>query len=164
MFLQDTGTQFNQSALQGTGVVTGTGLAGTGLAGSNSTVFAGLLTSTLGDGTANLTFDQNAGGTVTPLNSASGTYQVFQNGRVGFANLGNRLAAAYLIGPDQGFIIGSDSAATYGLLEQQTGAPFSLSSVQGSYVLSAPKEADNLAVNMIGELSSACLLYTSRCV
>jgi hypothetical protein len=155
MFLQDTGTQFNQSALQGTGVVTGTGLAGTGLAGSNSTVFAGLLTSTLGDGTANLTFDQNAGGTVTPLNSASGTYQVFQNGRVGFANLGNRLAAAYLIGPDQGFIIGSDSAATYGLLEQQTGAPFSLSSVQGSYVLSAPKEADNLAVNMIGELSSA---------
>jgi large repetitive protein len=155
MFLQDSGTQFTQSVLQGTGVVTGTGLAGTGIAGSNSTVFAGLLTSTLGDGTANLTFDQNAGGTVTQLNSASGTYQVFQNGRVGFTSLGNRLAAAYLIGPDQGFIIGSDSAATFGLLEQQSGAPFSLSSVQGTYVLSAPQEADTLAVNMIGELSSA---------
>jgi large repetitive protein len=155
MFLQDTSTQFNQSALQGTGVVTGTGLAGTGIAGSNSTVFAGLLASPLGDGTANLTFDQNAGGTVTPLNSASGTYQVFPNGRVGFTNLGNRVAAAYLIGPDQGFIIGSDSAATYGLLEQQSGAPFSLSSIQGTYVLSAPQEADTLAVNMIGELSSA---------
>ncbi|MGB8522188.1 MAG: Ig domain-containing protein [Candidatus Acidiferrales bacterium] len=155
MFLQNTGTQFNQSSLQGTGVVTGTGLAGTGIEGSNSTVFAGLLTSTLGDGTANLSFDQNAGGTVTPLTSASGTYQVFQNGRVGFTGLGNRVAAAYLIGPDQGFIIGSDTAATYGLLEQQSGAPFSPSSVQGTYVLSAPQEADTLAVNMIGELSSA---------
>jgi large repetitive protein len=158
MFLQDTGTQFNQSVLQGTGVVTGTGLVGTGITGSNSTVFAGLLTSALGDGTAALTFDQNDGGTVTTLNSASGTYQVLQNGRVGFTgftNLGNRLAAAYLIGPNQGFIIGSDSAATYGLLEQQTGAPFSLPSVQGSYVLSAPDEADTLAVNMTGQLSSA---------
>jgi hypothetical protein len=158
MFLQNTTTQFNQSSLQGTGVVTGTGLAGTGIAGSNSTVFAGLLTSTLGDGTANLSFDQNDGGTVTAVpasNPLSVTYQVFQNGRVGFTSSNNRLAAAYLIGPDQGFIIGSDSAATYGLLEQQTGAPFSLSSVQGTYVLSAPQEADTLAVNMIGELSSA---------
>jgi hypothetical protein len=154
MFLQDTGTQFNQSILQGSSVVTGTGLDGTGIAGSNSSVFAGLLTSASGDGSANLTFDQNAGGTVTPLNSASGSYQVLSNGRVGFTNLGNRLAAAYLIGPNHGFIIGSDSAATYGLLEQQTGAPFSLPSVQGSYVLSAPQEADTLAVNMIGQLSS----------
>ena len=64
------------------------------------------------------------------------------------------MTAAYLFGPEQGFIIGSDSAATYGLLEQQTGAPFSATSVQGSYVLSAPQEADTLAVNMIGELSS----------
>jgi large repetitive protein len=154
MFLQNPGTQFTQGVLQGPGVVSGTGLVGTGISGSNSTVFAGLLTSALGDGTANLTFDQNDGGTVTTLNSASGSYQVLPNGRVGFTNLGNRLTAAYLFGPDQGFIIGSDPAATYGLLEQQTGAPFSPTSVQGSYVLSAPEEADTLAVNMIGQLSS----------
>jgi hypothetical protein len=154
MLLQNTTTQFDQSVLQGTGVVTGTGLVGTGITGSNSTVFAGLLTSTLGDGTANLVFDQNAGGTVITLNSASGTYQVLPTGRVGFTNLGNRLAAAYLTGPNQGFIIGSDSAATYGLLEQQSGAPFSASSVQGSYALFAPQESDTQAVNMTGELSS----------
>ena len=155
MFLQNTTTQFNQSVLQGAGVVTGTGLAGTGLAGSNSTVFAGLLASPSGDGSASLSYDQNDGGTISLQNSLSGTYQVLQNGRVGFTNLGNRLAAAYLTGPNQGFIIGSDSAATYGLLEQQTNSPYSVSSVQGSYVLSAPKEADTLAVNMIGQLSSA---------
>jgi large repetitive protein len=155
MLLQNTATQFNQSVLQGAGVVTGTGLSGTGLAGSDSTVFAGLLTSTLGDGTANLSFDQNNGGAISLLNSLFGTYQVLQNGRVGFTNLGNRLAAAYLTGPNQGFIIGSDSAATYGLLEQQTIPSSSLASVQGSYVLFAPQEADSQAVNMLGQLSSA---------
>src|ERR1700678_1545724 len=155
MFLQNTTTQFNQSVLQGAGVVTGTGLAGTGLAGSNSTVFAGLLASPSGDGSASLSYDQNDGGTISLQNSLSGTYQVLQNGRVGFTNLGNRLAAAYLTGPNQGFIIGSDSAATYGLLEQQTNSPYSVSSIQGSYVLFAPKEADRLAVNMNGQLSSA---------
>src|SRR6202046_704802 len=157
MLLQDPGTQFIQSVLQGSGVVSGTGLVGTGISGSNSTVFAGLLTSTSGDGSATFSFDQNDGGTVTAVpasNPLPVTYQVFQNGRVGFTSSNNRLPAAYLIGPNQGFIIGSDSAATYGLLESQTGAPFSLTSVQGSYVLSAPQEADTLAVNMIRELSS----------
>lgn len=150
MVLQDPGTQFKQTALQGSSVVTGTGLAG-----ANSSVFAGLLASPLGDGTATLNFDQNNGGAVTLLNSLPGTYQVLQNGRVNFTNLGNRLAAAYLTAPGQGFIIGSDSAVTYGLLEHQTGTPDSASSVQGSYALFAPTEADTLAVNMSGELSSA---------
>lgn len=155
MLLQDTSTQFTQSSLLGSSVVTGTGLVGTGIVGSNSSVFAGLLSSASGDGSASLTFDQNAGGTVTTLNSASGNYQVLPIGRVGFTNLGSRLAAAYLIGQNQGFIIGSDSAATYGLLEQQSNAPFSLSSVQGSYVLSAPDESDTQAVNMTGQVTSA---------
>jgi hypothetical protein len=87
-------------------------------------------------------------------NSLSGTYQVLQNGCVGFTNLGSRLAAAYLIGPNQGFIIGSDAAGTYGRLEQQTGAPYSASSIQGSYALFAPKEADTNVVNMIGQVDS----------
>jgi len=148
MLLQDSSTQFNQSVLQGSGVVTGTGLDG-----ANSTVFAGILASTLGDGNATLSYTQNDAGTVT-ANSLSGTYQVLQNGRVGFTNLGPRLAAAYLIGPNQGFIIGSDAAATYGRLEQQTGAPYSTSSIQGSYALFAPKVADTNVTNMIGQVDS----------
>jgi hypothetical protein len=148
MLLQDSSTQFNQSVLQGSGVVTGTGLDG-----ANSTVFAGILASTLGDGNATLSYTQNDAGTVT-ANSLSGTYQVLQNGRVGFTKLGPRLAAAYLIGPNQGFIIGSDAAATYGRLEQQTGAPYSTSSIQGSYALFAPKVADTNVTNMIGQVDS----------
>jgi hypothetical protein len=148
MILQQPGTQFNQAVLQGSGVVTGTGLAG-----SNSTVFGGILASPSGDGSATLAYTQNDAGTVT-VNSLSGTYQVLQNGHVSFTGLGSRLAGAYLIGPNQGFIIGSDSAVTYGLLEQQTGAPFSASSVQGSYALFAPNEADTDVVNMTGQLSA----------
>ncbi|MGB8541534.1 MAG: Ig domain-containing protein [Candidatus Acidiferrales bacterium] len=148
MVLQNTSTQFNNTVLQGSGVVTGTGLAG-----SNSTVFAGLLASTLGDGNATLSYTQNDAGTVT-TNSSSGSYQVQSNGRVEFTGLGSRLAAAYLTGPNQGFIIGSDTAVTYGLLEQQTGAPYSPSSIQGSYALFAPKEADTSVVNMLGQLAA----------
>lgn len=148
MILQDPTTQFNDTVLRGSGVVTGTGLAG-----ANSTVFAGLLASSLGNGSATLSYTQNDAGTVT-TNSLSGNYQVQQNGRVGFTNLGSRLTAAYLIGPNEGFMIGSDSAATYGRLEQQIGAPYSLASVQGSYVLFAPKEADASVVHMIGQLDS----------
>jgi hypothetical protein len=148
MILQDRSTQFNQSVLQGSGVATGTGLDG-----ASSTVFAGILASSLGDGNATFSYTQNDAGTVS-ANSLSGTYQVLQNGRVGFTNLGSRLAAAYLIGPNQGFIIGSDAAVTHGRLEQQTGAPYSDSSMQGSYALFAPKEADATVVNMIGQLDS----------
>jgi hypothetical protein len=148
MILQNTSTQFTDAVLQGSGVVSGTGLAG-----SNSTVLAGLLASTLGNGSATLSYTQNDAGTVT-TNSLSGSYQVQSNGRVGFTGLGSRLAAAYLISPNQGFIIGSDTAVTYGLLEQQTGAPYSASSIQGSYALFAPKEPATNAVNMIGQLAA----------
>jgi len=148
MLLQNTSTQFNNTVLQGSGVVSGTGLAG-----SNSTVFAGLLASTLGNGSATLSYTQNDAGTVT-TNSFSGSYSVLQNGRVGFTGLGSRLAAAYLTGPNQGFMIGSDTAVTYGLLEQQTGAPYAASSIQGSYALFAPKEADTNVVDMIGQLAA----------
>jgi hypothetical protein len=148
MILQNTSTQFTDAVLQGSGVVSGTGLAG-----ANSTVFAGLLASTLGNGSATLSYTQNDAGTVT-TNSSSGSYQVQSNGRVGFTGLGSRLAAAYLTGPNQGFIIGNDTAVTYGLLEQQTGAPYTASSIQGSYALFAPKEADTNVVNMIGQVDA----------
>jgi large repetitive protein len=151
MVLQQPATLFDLGVLQGTGVATGTGLDG-----SAASVFAGLVSSALGDGNVTFSYDQNDGGTVTLLNSVAGTYQVAANGRAGFTGLGPRLAAAYLTGPNQGFLIGSDNAATHGLLEQQTSGPvFSASSVQGGYTLSTPFTADPQVVDMSGELSSS---------
>jgi hypothetical protein len=109
-----------------------------------------------------LTYSENNGGTVSnpvaPFNN--GTFSVANNGRVDFTTaagaptLGARVVAAYLTGVSQGFIIGSDAAATVGLLEQQSGGTpnFSAASVLDGYTLSAPLAADNMVKNIAGEV------------
>ncbi|MFZ3215566.1 MAG: Ig domain-containing protein [Candidatus Acidiferrales bacterium] len=150
MLLQQTGTAFDAGALNGVSVVTGSGLDG-----SNASVLAGLLTGN-GVSTAGVSYDQNDGGTVTS-GSAAGTYVAdpSMNGRIAFTGLGSRIAAAYLTGPNQGFLIGSDASVTYGLLEAQTSiAPFTNTSIQGGYTLSAETTLDTAALNVTGQLNS----------
>jgi hypothetical protein len=151
LILQQPGAMFDATALSGISVATGSGLDG-----SNATVLAGLLT---GDGTsvARVSYDQNDGGTVTANNTATGTYiaDPSNNGRMVFTGLGARFAAAYLTGPNQGILIGSDPAVTYGLLDAQTTtAPFSSTSIQGGYTLSAETTLDPATVNITGQLNS----------
>jgi len=155
MILQQTSTAFDATALHGTSVVTGSGLDG-----SNASVLAGLLTGLTtagGINEANSTYDQNDGGTFTPNNAAAGTYtpDPSTNGRIAFTGLGARLAAAYLTGPNQGILIGSDPAVTYGLLDAQTStAPFANTSILGGYTLSAETTLDPAALNITGQLDS----------
>src|SRR5271170_451462 len=155
LFLQQPGVVFDATALHGTSVETGSGLDG-----SNASVLAGLLTGVTtagGINEANSTYDQNDGGAVTANNVAAGTYtpDPSKNGRIAFSGLGTRLAAAYLTGPNQGILIGSDPAVTYGLLEAQTSvAPFTSTSIQGGYTLSAETTLDPATVNIVGQLNS----------
>ncbi len=151
LFLQQPGTAFDATVLSGISVATSSGLDG-----SNATVLAGLLT---GDGTnvASVSYDQNDGGTVTANNTATGTYiaDPSTNGRMAFTGLGARFAAAYLTAPNQGLLIGSDSAVSYGSLDAQTStAPFSSSSILGGYTLSAETTLDPATVNITGQLDS----------
>jgi len=151
MFLQQPGAAFDATALSGISVATGSGLDG-----SNATVLAGLLT---GDGTsvASVSYDQNDGGAVTANNTATGSYVADPsgNGRMAFTGLGARFAAAYLTGPNQGLLIGSDAAVTYGFLDAQTStAPFSTTSIQGGYTLSAETTLDPATLNISGQLNS----------
>jgi Putative Ig domain len=148
LFLQDPMASFNADALGATSVATGTGLDG-----ANSSVFAGLLTGN-GVSAASLTFDQNDGGTVTLNNSASGTFitNASSNGRFAFSGLGSRIAAAYLTAPNQGILIGSDAAVTYGRLDAQTTVPpFNSASIEGGYTLSAPATLDSATLNFLGQ-------------
>jgi hypothetical protein len=160
--LQQTSTQFDQSTLAGASVATGTGLGASG----NASVFAGLLTSTLCNQNAavSLAYDENNGGTInggaaTPI-SFSGTCAITSNGRVSFTGLGTtaaatRVAVAYLTGPGQGFLIGSDAAVTTGRLEQQTiEPPYSLMSIVDGYTLTAPFIAEAAVKNVIGQTSA----------
>jgi hypothetical protein len=148
IILQDPSVVFNNAALMGGSVITGTGLDS-----PNATAYVGLLASN-GSGTATVNFNQNDAGTISQGTLIPGTYLVTTNGRVEFTSFGAlepRMAAAYLIGANQGFLIGSDKTATSGLLENQTGGPFALTSVMGSYALSAPTPADNVVSNVIGQ-------------
>lgn len=153
MRLQNPNTQFNATAIAAqnglASVVSGTGLSG------HSTVFVGLLSGN-GAGAATLAFDQNAGGTISANQTASGTYNVSPIGRVSFTNLGSRIAAAYLTDRNQGFLIGSDIAVTSGLLESQSGVtPFSASSFQGNYAIGGAAPGDNLVRNFTGEVDAS---------
>jgi hypothetical protein len=154
MILQDPSVKFDQTALSGQAIATGTGLD------TNASAFVGrLLTADPGcanPSTISLVFNQNDGGVNSAPGPLCGTYSVNPNGRVSFTNLGSRVTAAYLTGQNQGFLIGSDTAATVGQIEPQSGAPFSISSVQGGYTLSAPVPAEKSVKNLLGQLS--CLL------
>lgn len=151
MILQQPSIVFNNAALNGGSVISGTGLNV-----PNASAFVGLLTANSSGGAA-LSFNQNDGGTVSQGTAAPGTYLVTTNGRAeftGFGALGPRLAAAYLTGANQGFLIGSDAAATVGLLENQMGLPFSAASVRGSYALSGPMAVDDIVSNVIGQTAA----------
>lgn len=156
MVLQQPTTSFGSSILQGVSVASGNGVSG-----SNADAFAGLLTATVCNGSTAVTlaYDENNGGTIASP-SFSGTCTVNPNGRATFAGLGSsaaaaRVAVAYLTGPGEGFILGSDAAVTTGLLEQQSGGPaFGDPSVFDGYTLSAPFTADTSVKNIVGQATS----------
>ncbi len=172
MLLQQPGYQFTNAAFlpaagppstSGVSVATGAGLRPASVvappcAQACASVFAGLLTGVT-SGNATLSYDENNGGTLASP-SFTGTYSVANNGRASFTGLGStaattRVAAAYLTGPGQGFLIGSDTAVTTGLLELQTSAPpFVASSLQGGYTLGTGVPQDNLVTNVIGQVYS----------
>ncbi|MGD0957393.1 MAG: Ig domain-containing protein [Candidatus Acidiferrales bacterium] len=150
MILQNPGVTFGPTSLAGASVASGSGVDG-----SNASVFAGLLAAPACDGSTAVSFnyDQNDGGTVTAP-SFSGTCMITSSGRTAFTNIGTRAAVAYLVGQGQGFLLGSDAAVTTGFLEEQSDGPFADSSVQGGYTLSAPFAADNRVPSVLGQLNA----------
>lgn len=151
MILQNPSVVFDNTALTG-----GSVLSGTGLDSPSASAFVGLLAAN-GSGSATVNFNQNDAGSISQGALIPGTYLVTTNGRVeftGFGAVGPRMAAAYLTGVNQGFLVGSDKTATAGLLENQTGGPFGAASAMGSYALSAPSPADNMVSNIIGQTTA----------
>jgi hypothetical protein len=149
MIFQPTTTVFDRTALSGAAVATGSGVDTT------ASVFAGLLQSD-GIGDTTLTFDQNDAGTISlQQSSGNASYSVLPNGRVAFTGLGTRMSVAYLTSVNQGFLIGTDAAATLGQLEQQSGGPsFSAISIDDGYALSAPVPVDNQVLSVLGQVVS----------
>lgn len=160
MLLQNPSTQFTSSSLAGTSVASGITVNNSG----NSDVLAGLFTATTCDGSSAVIFayDENNGGTVTsPSFSGTCTMGTGLNGqgRAVFTGLGSSVAQthagfAYLTDAGTGFLMGSDSSATTGLIEPQLGAPFADTSVLDSYALGTPFVLETNMKNVIGQVSS----------
>lgn len=146
MILQPPSATFSSNSLAGSSVTTGSGVDSSG----SAIVSAGLLTSTVCDGTTSnsLSWDQNDNGTISALTLPETCIVNPTNGRVAFtwtqppapaSAVPPPFAAAYLIGQGEGFVIGSDATVTAGLLELQTAVPpFSDVSVSGAYGVSSP--------------------------
>jgi hypothetical protein len=108
--------------------------------GNKADVMAGLFSAD-GNGHATLSTDENDGGALAQL-SSSGTYSLDSSGQMtgrvtmqGFgAQFGAVAPVAYLSSPNNALFVGTDAKVTSGLLEPQTGAPFTNSSLMNTYV------------------------------
>jgi hypothetical protein len=151
LILQNPTQTFNSSSLDATSVVSMSGLD------TNASVLVGALNGNSTNDSVTVNYDQNDSGTVTTANAASGTFVAdpSNNGHITFNGLGERFASAYLTGANQGFVIGSDAAVSYGLLDAQTPqSTFTNSSLQGGYTLSADNTPDPAGINVIGQVNS----------
>jgi Putative Ig domain len=144
---------FDASSMTGSSVITTTGQNSSG----NASVLLGLLTAN-GANSVGAAINGNDGGAITST-SASGSYSVSSNGRVSTSGLGSQLAVLYLISPNQGFVIGQDSAASSGVAEAQSGAPFNAASFTsyftfGPPLTGSPGSGDGTASDYVGSFIS----------
>jgi hypothetical protein len=91
-----------------------------------------------GDGVVsfNVSSDENTGGTTTSPAPCPGTYGVNSStGRVALTYPGTACAESvlYLVGTNQAFVMGTDANVTAGFMQAQSGAPFSATSLSGTY-------------------------------
>ncbi len=128
-------------ALQASSGFTDTALSGNAILGtqalSNGTaasVSGGIVNASGNGSSISFSFDQNVGGTVGTF-SGSGAYSVASNGRVTLSGsgLGSNPPVFYLVNTNQGFVIGTDSAITYGQFYAQSGSGFNNGSLNGAF-------------------------------
>ncbi len=147
------GATFSIASLSGDYVFLESGFTTLGLAfttGRLTTDGAGVITSGV--------FDENDTGFVSENVAFTGSYTVSANGR-GTASLTSSLGtstfAFYLESPTAGFFVGTDSfAVNSGGIVAQQGAPFSNSSVSGSYGFAIGGITTLGLINIVGQLQA----------
>jgi hypothetical protein len=130
------GSMLQQSVSLGASSLSGTTVLQTqAISGAVAQSQVGLFT---GDGVVNfnVSSDVNTGGATTSPAPCPGTYSVDSStGRVALTYSGTTCAenVLYLVGPNQAFVMGTDANVTSGFIEAQSGAPFSATSLSGTY-------------------------------
>ncbi len=148
--LQQTGAPFSTASLPTTGVVELSGLAPTST-GTTPDITVGLETSD-GHGNVAFTFD-NFTGSLTSGESASAVFAVDSvTGRALASSSSNAAFApiVYIIDSSRAFVLDSDTAASSGLVELQSGSPFTNASFSGSYLGGSLPLVDTSVLNEAG--------------
>lgn len=102
-------------------------------------------------GSFSLTSDQNTASTLTSP-SGTGTYSIGSNGRVTFptgSGFQNSLPVLYLVTTNTAFIIGTDSAVSFGFMTPQSGSPFMSTSLSGTYAGGSLAPVDPSVSNVV---------------
>jgi hypothetical protein len=114
-------------------------------------VGGGLITAN-GFGLLTLTYDTNCSGESSTA-GASGTYNVASNGRTEI-RVGGGYVAAYVVSPNEAFLIVPDSSASFGFGDPQATGTFTNSSVSGAYAGSVTTPADVNVTIYSGEFTA----------
>jgi hypothetical protein len=140
------GTTFSQSSLSGASALRET-------ARSSFSPIVDIATADAdGKGTITVNDNINAAGSFTSSSTAF-DYVVSANGRAALSG-GITPPVMYLFGQNQGFLLGTDANVTVGILEPQTGGPFSNASFAGSYVLGTENPSSSSVTTQSGVLTA----------
>ena len=83
-----------------------------------------------GNGNFNIVaMDEDLAGTITQDQPLHGTYTVQANGAVDFGS--RQIPAGFLVSQNKGFLVGRGASSIFGIMEPQTGGPFSNASISG---------------------------------
>lgn len=129
---------FSNASLNSASVI---GLQGPNNAAGNDVVLGILSIPSVGNFT--LAADENNAGIAGTLNQ-SGTYTAAANGRVTVTGTTHPLVL-YLLDTNKGFVVGTDSNASTGFFEPQTGGSFSAASAKGSFFQGPVTPGDTFA-------------------
>ena len=148
---QTNGGTFTNLSLDGNAIM---GMQSIDTSGSSPVgdVTGGIFNAT-GSGTYSLSFDDNDGGTGSTL-SVSGTYSVAPSGRVTLTG-GTPSPVLYLVAPNQGFVLGTDTGVSFGQFYPQTGGSFTNASLSGLYTGGSDHPEDANAGSAVASLTSS---------
>lgn len=145
-FVRQTAASFDQTTLNAAGVLSMAGYD-PNLNGTMATI--GLFTPD-GLGNCQMVLDSNDAGLYVPLDTTAGTYTTAANGRTTTAALGPPSPVFYLIDANEGFCLGTDTGASFGRLEAQSGGPFTNASLSGTYDYGTQGTAPGTRVTGVG--------------
>ncbi len=87
-----------------------------------------------GSGNFNISsMDEDLAGAITQDQPSQGTYSIESNGALTINCGGSGCPAGFLITQNEAFVVGTGGSSSFGMIEAQTGAPFSNASIAGTY-------------------------------